>query len=163
MGEGYLPQMTVSISTFIPVNATYVLDEHHSHGHKHRKCHHLICFFGGWFSAVWGFFGGRGVTCVSPEKYVFLSKVACKVTSGPRVARESLFLLWVFCDLCIEKDRLPAAFTVSSYSLTLQKILNNIISRKILFNSTMSTNAVRAGYMQNNMADNKQIIPEGII
>jgi len=58
---------------------------------------------------------------------------------------------------------LPAAFTVSFCNLTLQNILNNVMWRKILFNSTMCTNTIKAGYMQNNMADNEQIIPEGII
>lgn len=158
MGEGYLPQMTASVSTFIPVDATHcVPSECHSHGYKQRNCHHLICF--------WEF--GFGFVCVcalcQSRKHIYLSKVACKVTSGPRFARELLFLLLVFCDLRIEKETLPAAFTMSLYNLTLQKILNNVIWRKILFNCTMCTNTKRAGYVQNNMADNEQIIPEGIM
>lgn len=116
-------------------------------------------------SVFWEF--GFGFVCVcalcQSRKHMYLSKVACKVTSGPRFARELLFLLLVFCDLHIEKETLPAVFTVSLYNLTLQKILNNVVWRKILFNCTMCTNTKRAGYVQKNMADNEQIIPEGIM
>jgi len=73
MREGYLPQMKILISTFILGNASYIPDEHHSHGHNQKKCHHLICllgvsvFFCGF--RVWGFF----CMCdVSVQKNIFI-------------------------------------------------------------------------------------------
>lgn len=91
IGQGYLPQMTGSTSTFIPVNATHVPDEHHSHVHKQIKCHHFGFVVVFWEVSVY-------VTCIIPEQYIYLFKFVCKVTSGPRFAREPLFLLWVFCN-----------------------------------------------------------------
>lgn len=74
-------------------------------------------------SGFWGLVLGYVCVCICVcmhvcdlcrlGKNIYLSKFTCEMTSGPRFAREPVDLLWVFCDLCVEKEMLPAAFTGS--------------------------------------------------
>lgn len=107
MEERYLPKTSSQFLLLFLLILLVIFQIPHSHGHKQRDNTISCVFDGGWF---W-------VMCVCElckfRKKIYLSKFTYDITSCLRFVREPLDLLWVFCDLCVEKEMLPAAFTGS--------------------------------------------------